>query len=303
MAQQWALSDIGDLSGKLAVITGGNSGLGTKTGLELARRGAEVLLACRSPNNGEAAVAAIKSIVPNAKVSHAPLDLIDHASIDAFAETIMSKHARLDILLHNSGLVMHPDYDLTPTGRELQMQVNHLGHFALTGRLLPLITKTPNARVVQSNTVTYYSGKIDFNDFDWAQRKYNGMQAYFDSRLAQILFAYHLNQQFKNINCDAKLISMQPGLVRTEGLENTTIGGASIMRLLSQSLESGCRTHLRACTDPTLKTFHFLEPKYIIGGRPTPKPFKAAACDADIARLLVAHSENVTGVTLNLGTH
>ena len=195
---------------------------------------------------------------------------------------------------------MHPVYELAVTGRELQMQINHLGHFSLTCNLMPLVTKTPNARIVQANTVPYYKGNIDFDDIDWAKREFNQAQVYIDSRLAQILFANKLNREFKRAGIDAKAISMQPGLVATEGLMSSDIGGGWLMKKMAQSLVKGCRTHLQACTDLTLDTDHFLEPKFVITGRPTPKKFKAPACDTLMADRLVALSEELTGIELKI---
>jgi NAD(P)-dependent dehydrogenase (short-subunit alcohol dehydrogenase family) len=301
MAQKWTLSDISDLSDKTAIITGGNTGLGLKTALELARRGAEVVIGSRSPENGQAAVASIISEIPGASISYCQLELTDYASIDAFATAFLDRHDRLDILLHNAGLVIHPVYELAPTGRELQMQINHLGHFALACALMPLVTKTQGSRVVQSTTVPYHKGKIDFDDFDWAERKYKPMQAYFDSRTAQILFAYKLNEKFKRAGISAKAISMQPGLVKTEGLKNSDFGGW-IMKALAQPLETGCRTHLRVCTDTAIDTEHFWEPRFKIMGEPTPKQLKAPALDAQMASRLLARSEELTGTKLKIGS-
>jgi NAD(P)-dependent dehydrogenase (short-subunit alcohol dehydrogenase family) len=303
MAQNWSLSDIGDLSGKIAVITGGNTGLGLKTALELARRGAEVVIGSRSPQNGQAAVASIKSEIPGAKASYGQLELTNHASIDVFAEAFLDRHDRLDILFHNAGLVIHPVYELAPTGRELQMQINHLGHFSLTCRLMPLLSKTQGARLVQSTTVPYQKGQIDLDDFDWAKRKYKPMQAYFDSRLAQLLFTYKLNEEFERAGSSAKAVSMQPGLVATEGLKKSDSGGllVRLMKPLAQPLEIGCRTHLRVCTDPAIDTDCFWEPKFQIMGEPTPKKLKAPAQDAQMATRLVALSEELTGADLKIG--
>lgn len=300
MAQKWSLSSIGDLSDKTAVITGGNTGLGLKTALELARRGAEVIIGSRSSQNGEAAVATIQSEVPNAKVNYQQLDLTDPLSIDDFSNACLSHLKRLDIFLHNSGLVMHPVYELAPTGRELQMQINHLGHFSLTCKLMPLIVTTPGARIVQATTVPYYKGNIDLDDLDWTKREYQHAQAYFDSRLAQLLLAHKLNAEFQRTGTQAMAISMQPGLVSTEGLRKSDIGGGWFMKKLAQPLELGCRTHLRVCTDPTMATNYFWEPKFVVIGEPTPKKLKAAALDAQMASRLVALSEELTGATLEI---
>jgi len=287
------------MTGKTAVITGGNTGLGLKTALELSRRGADVVIGSRSVENGEAAVAAIKAEVPSAKASHLPLELTDPLSIEAFASAFANAHGRLDILLNNAGVVIHPTHVLTQTGRELQMQVNHLGHFHLTCLLMPLITKTRAARIVQSTTVPYQKGDINLDDLDWRDRKYNAMQAYFDSRLAQLLFACRLNNLFEQGEMDAIAISMQPGLVATEGLQNSEFGGW-IMKAIAQPLAKGCRTHLRTCTDPSLTSGKFWEPRFKLFGNPTPKALKPEALDQSMARDLITKSQELTGCELNL---
>jgi len=302
MAKKWALSDIGDQSGKTAIITGGNTGLGLKTALELARRGATVVIGSRSHKNGENAVASVKAEIADARISCGQLDLTDHDSVNAFADAFSGQHERLDILYHNSGLVMHPVHELTPTGREVQMQINHLGHFLLTCKLMPLISKTTDARVVQSNTVPYQKGDVNLDDFDWAGRQYDQVQAYVDSRQAQLLFAAKLNQEFRAAGLSARAISMQPGLVRTEGLESAEVSGAWLMKLIAQPLEVGCRTHLRACTDLGIDPDLFWEPRFKVFGAATGRVFHPPARDADMAARLVTLSEQLTGGRLQIGT-
>lgn len=297
MKQKWSRSDMPDLHGKTAVITGGNTGLGFKTALELVRAGAKVVIGSRSLENGAQAIKRIQAEIPQAQISFSQLELTDPTSVKTFAQDYLDDHDRLDILLHNAGLVIHPRYEQTPAGRELQMHINHLGHFELTCWLMPALMKTPGARVVQSTTVPYQKGNINFEDFDWVKRDYNAMQAYFDSRLAQLLFALSLNQGFERAGIGAKAISMQPGLVNTEGLQNSEFGGW-IMKALAQSLRKGCRTHLRACTDARLSNHQFLEPRFAIWGAPTPKALKPPALHADNAARLMAVSENLTGLRL-----
>lgn len=295
MAHTWSISDMPDMSGKTAVITGGNTGLGFKTALELVRRGAHVVIGSRSTANGEQAVARIRADIPDAKIGFCQLELTDDTSVTDFANAYMDTHDRLDILLHNAGLVIHPKYEQTAAGRELQMHINHLGHYALTCQLMPVFLATQGARLVQSTTVPYNKGNIDFDDFDWTQRKYSPMQSYFDSRLAQILFAFSLNQEFKRQGHNARAISMQPGLVATEGLQNSDFGGW-IMKALARPLETGCRTHLRTCTDPDIDAERFWEPKFIIGGASTPKPFKPQARDVETAKRLMQKSADLTNL-------
>ncbi|MGC6472215.1 MAG: SDR family NAD(P)-dependent oxidoreductase [Parvibaculales bacterium] len=297
MASHWQLSDIPDMTGKTAVITGGNTGLGFKTGLELARRGAEVVIGSRSGENGALAVERLCAELPDAKVRFATLELTSPKSISAFSAGILGSFGGVDILYHNAGLVMHRDHVLTETGRELQMQINHLGHFALTCLLMPALLASENARIVQATTVPYHKGEIDFDDFDWRHRAYDNMQSYFDSRLAQLLFAFTLNQKFRQAGLTARAISMQPGLVNTEGLQKADFGGC-IMKALAQPLEKGCRTHLRCCTDLSLDGDRFWEPRFAIFGRAVPKPIKAPARDPKTASKLLQLSEELTGTEL-----
>lgn len=299
MAHIWSLSDIPDMSGKTAIITGGNTGLGFKTALELARHGAAVMIGSRNPENGKQAVARVRAEITDAKISYGQLELTKADSIKNFAARFLDTHSSLDILFHNAGLVIHPSYEVTQEGRELQMQINHLGHFALTCHLMPVLKQTENARIVQSTTVPYHKGDIDFDDFDWARREYKPMQVYFDSRLAQLLFAHTLNQKFLGAGLTIKAISMQPGLVNTEGLQNSEFGGW-IMKALAQPLEKGCRTHLRCATDPGITGENFWEPRFTIKGKPTPKTLKAPARDTEAAMRLLEFSQELTNTHLKV---
>lgn len=169
----WTLQDIPDLSGRTAIVTGGNVGLGFKSVLELARKGARVFIACHSIDRGDAAAAHIQADVGVAQLDVLELDLTDPASIERFAGEVSSRTDRLDILLNNAGVVSLASLQRTPAGHEMHMATNHYGHFAVTGHLFPLLIATPDARVVSITSGVYRRGTIDFDDLDWRKRPYN----------------------------------------------------------------------------------------------------------------------------------
>jgi NAD(P)-dependent dehydrogenase (short-subunit alcohol dehydrogenase family) len=170
----WTFKDIPDQTGRTAIVTGANTGIGLETARMLALRGADVVLACRNLGKGQAALARISAEQPAGRVSLAALDLSDLASVEAFAAEFTASHDRLDLLINNAG-VMVPPLSKTAQGFELQFGTNHLGHFALTGRLLPLLERTPGSRVVTVASTAQSFGKIDFDDLNWEKRPYNDM--------------------------------------------------------------------------------------------------------------------------------
>ncbi|MPZ82558.1 MAG: SDR family NAD(P)-dependent oxidoreductase [Actinophytocola sp.] len=164
---RWTSADIPDQTGRTAVVTGANTGIGFETARILARTGASMVLACRDPEKGEAAARTIRAEMPAGSARFAPLDLADLDSVAAFAGAFEADDGRLDLLVNNAG-VMVPPLGRTKQGFELQLGTNHLGHFALTGRLLPMLERTPGARVVVVASRAQSSGRIDFDDLNWA---------------------------------------------------------------------------------------------------------------------------------------
>ncbi|MBC6468369.1 oxidoreductase [Actinomadura alba] len=192
---KWTAADIPDLSGKSAIVTGANAGLGFYTGLELARHGAEVTLACRNRERGERARAELRRRVPAGDLALRILDVANLDSVRAFADEYLSDHPGLDILVNNAGVMATP-YTLTPDGFELQFATNYLGHFALTGLLLPALLARPGARVVNLTTFgVNYWGKIDFNNLQ-GERKYNKSAAYTQAKMANLVFAKELSRRY-----------------------------------------------------------------------------------------------------------
>src|SRR3954453_23763608 len=186
---KWTTDEIPDLTGKRAVVTGANSGLGLCTALELARHGATVVLACRSAERGRAALDRIRAAAPGCDVVLGSLDLVDLASVRAFA----AEHGTtgLDLLVNNAGVMALPRRP-TADGFELQFGTNHLGHFALTGLLLPALLDRPGARVVTVTSMMHRLGSIDFDDLD-GERRYGKWTAYCRSKLANLVFAKELD--------------------------------------------------------------------------------------------------------------
>ena len=267
--------------------------------MELSRRGARVLIGSRNAQNGLDAVEEIKSEIPNALVSAYEIDLCEPSSIAGFSQHALNEFDQLDILLLNAGIVFHPQHTIAPTGRELHMQVNYLGHYVLMCQLGPLIIKSMAPRIVQSTTVPYEKGRIDFEDFDWANRKYDKMLAYFDSRLAQLLMRLSIKQAFAKAGINGLSMCMQPGLVKTDGLQKAEFGGR-LLKMLARPLNVGCAVHLKTCADPDVSDDYFWEPKFMIRGIPVAKAIKSPADDLELAQRLSDFSQKLTGLKFSV---
>ena len=292
----WGLGDLPDLSGKTALITGGNIGLGFKSSLELARASAHVIIACRSQEKGADAIGRICSEVPSASLSHVALDLTSGTSIHACAEAVKQSHDRLDILMNNAGVVNLETLQHTETGHEMQMATNHFGHFALTGHLFSLLTGTLNARVVTLSSLAYRSGEIRFDDLDWRKRKYDRLKAYGDSKLANLIFMNLLHQRFEKAGASAISVAAHPGLTGTERQQSTGIGGGLSKRIASK-VEVGVLPQLKAALHPDIAGGDFIGPRFGLRGRPTKLSPKLNRLEADVPEKLWALSAEVTGVT------
>jgi NAD(P)-dependent dehydrogenase (short-subunit alcohol dehydrogenase family) len=296
----WTAADIPGLEGRVAVVTGANSGLGLVTARELARAGASVVLACRDLAKGEAA----RDSITLGSASVARLDLADLGSVREFASSFRGQHGRLDLLINNAG-VMAPPRRLTADGFESQLGVNHLGHFALTGLLLPSLLDAEAARVVTVSSAAHRMGRIKFGDLQ-SERHYNSWVAYGQSKLANLLFCFELQRRCVAARPEVALSSMaaHPGYSAT----NLQSAGprpweAAIMtvtnRLVAQSAEMGALPVLYAATFPGLPGGSFVGPDGLMEGRGHPRVVGAAgrAYDEDVARRLWEVSEELTGVS------
>ena len=291
----WRLSDIPDLDGRTAAVTGGNAGLGFRSALELARKGAAVTVACRSPEKGEAAAERVRAEVPAASVDAVALDLTEPGSIERCAAEIASRTDRLDILLNNAGVVSLEALQRTAAGREMHMATNHYGHFALTGRLFGLLAATPGARVVTVTSGGARFGTIDFDDLDWRSRPYRRVRAYADSKLANLLFMRTLQGRFDAAGAEALSLAAHPGLTGTERQQSIGAGGL-LSRLAASSVETGVAPQLRAATDPAAGKRGFYGPRFGIWGSARRIAVDDKAMDDSVAERLWQVTEEITGV-------
>ncbi len=213
MTTKWTAENIPDLTGKIAIVTGANSGIGYEAARALARKGAAVILACRNMDKGEAAVREIVQESPDAKAVLLPLDLSDLASVQRFAGEFTGQYDRLDMLINNAGIMM-PPFGKSADGFELQFGTNHLGHFALTGLLLDLVLRTPRARIVTVSSEGHRFTKMDFANLN-GEMNYDRQRAYAQSKLANLLFTYALQRRFEEAGVDTLAAAAHPGWTAT----------------------------------------------------------------------------------------
>ena len=302
-SMDWNVDDIPDQSGRVAVVTGANSGLGYATARGLALRGARVLLACRSEQRGAEALARLRSEVPGAPAEVRPLDLADLASVRSFAAAYDAD--RLDLLINNAGVMAVP-YAKTVDGFETQFGVNHLGHFALTGLLLPRLLATPGARVISVSSSMHRSGNLEFHDLN-SERRYRRWTAYGRSKTANLLFIHELAHRLAAAGADTVAAAAHPGFAATnlqtrgaklEGRRTAELAMDLFTRAVAQSPEAGSLSILYAATAPGIEPDSYTGPRHM-GWRGAPAPSKRAAWTLDDrgAALLWASSQTLTGVT------
>ena len=306
MSDKWTQQDIPDLTGKVVVVTGANSGLGLESTKALAAKGATVVMACRNMSKAEKAKAEVLAGNPNAKLDLMQLDNASLASVRAFADAFKAKYDRLDILLNNAGVMAIPR-QLTEDGFEMQLGVNHLGHFALTGHLIDVITSTPGARIHNTSSSAAFNGQINFADL-MGEENYSRWGAYGQSKLANAVFATELNRRLKEEGYDTISNSSHPGLVignlQANSLEQSgtpltervlyRIGGA----LMGQDVSMGVLPQLYASTAPEAKGGVFYGPKTMrLRGYPAEQKCNDALDDAAILKRFWEVSEELTGVT------
>jgi NAD(P)-dependent dehydrogenase (short-subunit alcohol dehydrogenase family) len=293
----WTTADIPDQSGRTAIVTGANSGLGLVTALELARAGARVVLACRNTAKGDDAAAHIRREVAGADVKVSELDLGSLDSVAAFAD---GYEGDLHLLINNAG-VMAPPRRETADGFELQFGTNHLGHFALTARLLDRMQDREDARVVTLSSGAHRIGKITFDNLQ-RERRYNRWTAYGQSKLANLMFALELDRRLRASGSAVKSLAAHPGYSAT----NLQSAAAPVFdrlfmkvtnAVMAQSAEMGALPTLYAATEPDVEGGTFVGPDGIAEQRGHPEPVtpSGAARDEDVARRLWEVSEELTG--------
>jgi NAD(P)-dependent dehydrogenase (short-subunit alcohol dehydrogenase family) len=293
----WSTADIPDQSGRRAVVTGANSGLGLIAARELARRGASVVLACRNMQKGEAALTEVRAAGGDAQLAR--LDLGDLASVREFAA---AQERPVDLLLNNAG-VMAPPRSETADGFELQLGTNHLGHFALTGLLLDRLKAAGAARVVSVTSNGHRMGRIDFDDLQ-SRRRYRRWRAYGQSKLANLLFMLELDRRARAAGLPLVSVAAHPGYSATNlQFAAPPLVDRAVMRVLNvvvaQSAEKGALSPLYAATMPDLPPASYVGPD---GpgewrGNPHLTGMSRRARDPETARRLWEVSESLTGVS------
>ena len=302
----WTTDDVSDQTGRTYLITGANSGIGLEAARVLAARGATVVMGCRSRAKADDAVADIADSAPDGRTEVLEMDLADLDSVTSAAEEFRSRHERLDVLINNAGLMALPRQD-TVQGLEMQIGVNHLGHFALTGHLLPVLIDTPESRIVSISSQGHRMGRIKFDDLQ-SEKSYSPWPAYFQSKLANLLFTNELQRRLAEADMSTIAVAAHPGVSATN-LGHERVGGAlSWMmgwtrpifdRLVSQDAEAGALPTLRAATDPSVMGGDYFGPSGIqeMRGDPVRVGMTSRARNTTDARRLWRMSEELTGVT------
>jgi NAD(P)-dependent dehydrogenase (short-subunit alcohol dehydrogenase family) len=302
---KWTASQMSPQTGKVMLVTGANSGVGFQASLELARHGAHVLLGVRNPAKGRAALERIGREAAGASVEVVELDVASLTSVRSFAEAFLRRKQRLDVLMNNAGVMGLPTRELTADGFERQFATNHLGHFALTGLLLPALEKSAAGRVVTVASLAHRNGAIEADNLQ-SERSYDPMGAYNNSKLANLLFAYELDRRLKASKSSILSIAAHPGVAKTNVFVNGPgdSGGFKMrvmqaaVSLLAQDDVMGALPLEYAATAPDVKTGQYVGPDGFseIKGYPKVVQPRARALDESAARTLWTASEHLTGV-------
>ncbi|MFB6776237.1 oxidoreductase [Streptomyces sp. NPDC056352] len=300
--QRWTVDQIPDQTKRVFVVTGANSGLGLATTRALTRQGGHVILAVRDEGKGRRAVAEITAEQPGARLEVRHLDLADLDSVRAFADHLYTDHPRLDVLVNNAG-VMAPPRSLSAQGHELQFACNHLGHFALTGLLLDLLTVGRDPRVVTVSSINHRQGHIHFDDLA-GEHSYSPMAFYNQSKFANSVFGRELHRRLTAVGSPVRSLLAHPGYTATNLQTSAPVGlwrvilGHMGNPLFAQTAANGALPQLYAATDPNAESGQFIGPDGLaeLRGGPTRVQLSPAAADAETGRRLWELSEHLTDV-------
>lgn len=307
----WSPEQIDDLTGQVALVTGANSGIGFETARNLARRGARVVLGCRSADRAGVAMEAIRRETPGANLGFLPLDLADQASVRAAADLFLSTEERLDILGNNAGIALGPKRrELTADHWELHLSTNFLGHFALTGLLLERALATPRSRIVSVGSLQHRISRFDHGDPHFERRRYRRMLAYGQTKLAVVQFMRELDRRLRAAGADTISVGAHPGFAATGVRDHLWIGRSErlapaldwIIDHLMQTNDEACWPTLRAATDPSISGGSYLGPskRMETSGPPALARLSRTALDPAAGRATWEVAERLTGVRFPL---
>ncbi len=304
--KKWTTDNIPDQSGKIIVITGANSGLGFESSLALAEKGARIVMACRNLDKGVEAKQKILEVYPRALIDLQPLDLASLRSVHDFSEYMHKSYDKIHILLNNAGVMATP-YAVTDDGFELQLGINHLGHFALTSLLLDVILQTEDSRIVNVSSIAAQRGRINFDDL-MSKRSYVPWKAYGQTKLANQLFTYELQRRLEARALDTISLAAHPGVSMTNLHEATDINGSLktagvfLFGWIFQKASKGALPQLFAATDPTARPGGYYGPGGFreMSGYPAEAQIPPQAKDRVTASRLWEVSEQLTGIAYDL---
>ena len=301
MSPKWTAADVPDQTGRVALVTGANAGLGLETAAVLAERGARVVVAVRDLGKGETAVGEIERRTPNADVALQQLDLSSLASVRTAADELRAAYPRIDLLINNAG-VMYPPKQTTADGFELQFGTNHLGHFTLTGLLLDHLLQVEGSRVVTVASIAHnIQAGIRFDDLQW-ERSYNRVAAYGQSKLANLMFTYELQRRLAATQTPTVAVAAHPGISNTELMRHIPGSGlpgfSALAGLVTNSPAVGALATLRAATDPEVRGGQYYGPSGFreLVGHPVLVQSNRQSHDTDVQQRLWSVSEELTGV-------
>jgi NAD(P)-dependent dehydrogenase (short-subunit alcohol dehydrogenase family) len=304
----WTAADIPDQTGRIAVVTGANGGLGYETARALAARGAHVVMAARNQHKASDARNRILAAAPTATLEIVPLDLARLASVAEAATAITARHDRLDLLINNAGIMATPE-GRTDDGFERQFGTNHLGHFALTARLLPTMLRTPGARVVTVTSTARHMGRPVAAAGPLDGGTYDPWRAYGRSKLANLHFAVALHARLRAAGADTASLVAHPGLSATDLQANSVAasgGGLSqrffhgLARWTGMSPRRGALPQLRAATDPTARSGQLYAPRFGNNGPPVRRPMVGRSVSPRATGALWRVSERETGIMFDV---
>ncbi len=290
----WTPEQMPALAGRRILITGANSGLGLESARLLAGRGAEVIMACRNPDKGQQAAEQIRAEYPEANLAVLQLDLSDLQSVQACADNVRNGYDKLDVLINNAG-IMAPPFQRTKDGFEMQMGTNHLGHFALTGRLLDLLEKADSPRIVTVSSFAQFMGRINLANLN-AEKGYYRWTFYGHSKLANLVFARELDRRLRERGSKIQSLAVHPGYSSTNLQQGTIFSRTN--SFLAQPQHMGAYPSVYAATSDQVEPGGFYGPNGLFGaaGYPGPAYARKIADSRIVADKLWKKSEELTGV-------
>ncbi|WP_380167726.1 oxidoreductase [Jannaschia sp. R86511] len=297
---------IPDMRGRTVLVTGASDGLGLASATALARAGARVLMTSRDAEKGERALATVREAVPAAQAEVVPLDLADLGRVAAAADDVRSRADSLDVLLLNAGVMMPPERRETADGFELQLGTNHLGHFALAARLLPLLLPVAGSRVVTVSSLAARAGAVDLADLQWQSRPYDRQPAYGASKLANLLFAFELERRLRAAGTGTASLAAHPGVSGTNLMSTMQLPRVAerVSKLLLAGPDQSARPQLYAATATAASGGEYYGPKgpgEVRGRTVALATVPPAARDRATAEALWTRSEELTGTRFDLG--